>query len=97
MVTRSFDPAADESMSDEPYRERILDIKTTLAVVLARRQIRLNQVLDLVPGSMVTFEKLCDEPLELEASGIVMATGEAVKVGDKFGIRIRRIGPPDEE
>jgi flagellar motor switch protein FliN len=34
--------------------------------------------------------------LELEAGNCKIAAGEAVKVGDKFGLRIASIVPPDE-
>jgi hypothetical protein len=34
--------------------------------------------------------------LDLEAGGIPIAAGEAVKVGDKFGLRITSIRLPEE-
>ena len=69
----------------------ILDIETPVSVVLARKAVSLEQIVDLVPGSMLTFEIHCDEPLVLEAGGTPIATGETVKIGDKFGLRIREL------
>ena len=40
---------------------------------------------------MLTFDAHCDDPLTLEAGGIPIASGETVKIGDKFGLRIREI------
>jgi flagellar motor switch protein FliN/FliY len=46
---------------------------------------------------MLTFEAHCDEPLMLEAGGKTIATGETVKIGDKFGLRVREILGDNEE
>ena len=40
---------------------------------------------------MLTFDAHCDEPLALEAGGHPIAVGETVKIGDKFGLRIRQL------
>ena len=69
----------------------MLAIKTPVSVTLARKNVTLDRIVDLVPGSMLTFEAHCDEPLILEAGGKPIATGETIKIGDKFGLRIREI------
>jgi flagellar motor switch protein FliN len=81
----------------EAYRAGILRIETHLAVTLARQNVSLQKVLGLVPGSMLIFDKHYAEPLALEANGLPIATGETVKVGDKFGIRILQMAPPKAE
>ncbi|TWT95632.1 FliM/FliN family flagellar motor switch protein [Neorhodopirellula pilleata] len=75
-----------------PYREKLLTIKTPVTVVLAEKKETLRNILSLVPGSMLTFDTHCDHPLELSVGGHVIANGETVKIGDKFGIRIRQVG-----
>jgi flagellar motor switch protein FliM len=52
--------------------------------------------MELGPGSIIQFEKSCEEMLELDVGGQAVATGEAVKVGDKFGLRIHSIVLPEE-
>ncbi|WP_068141476.1 FliM/FliN family flagellar motor switch protein [Roseimaritima ulvae] len=85
------------SPSTANYRSRVLNLKAPVSVTLARKRVALSGVLDIVPGTMLTFEKTCDELLELEVGGHPIATGEAVKVGDKFGLRIRTLGRPQTE
>ena len=75
----------------ESYSQSVLAIQTPLSVTLARKKCSLEQIIDIVPGAMLTFEAHCDEPLTLEAGGKAIATGEAVKIGDKFGLRIRDV------
>lgn len=79
------------------YRYSVLQICTPVTVTLARKRESLHRILNLVPGSMLTFEAHCDEPLSLEAGGHPIARGETVKIGDKFGLRIREMLTDDDE
>jgi flagellar motor switch protein FliN/FliY len=90
-------PAAMTEIDRESYQNGVLKIETKIAVTLARQQVSLQKVLSLVPGSMVIFDKHYAEPLSLEANGRQIATGETVKVGDKFGIRILKVLEPTEK
>ena len=78
------------------FKASVLEIDTTASVVLARKSISLEEVLSLTSGTMLPFEKGCDEPLVLEVGKKEVALGEAVKVGDKFGLRIRNILADDQ-
>jgi flagellar motor switch protein FliN/FliY len=79
------------------YSRAVLAINTPVSVTLARKQVPLSEIVNLVPGSMLTFDAHCDEPLTLEVGGQPIATGETVKIGDKFGLRIREILPPSRK
>ena len=100
------DPAFEGPLSEEPssrpaaselptrsgdYSKTVLSIETPVAVVLAKKKISVDGIINLVPGSMLTFDAHCDEPLMLEAGGHAIAVGETVKIGDKFGLRIRQL------
>jgi flagellar motor switch/type III secretory pathway protein FliN len=67
-----------------------------VVVTLARKRQPLGRILELGPGSLIQFDKSCDAMLELEVAARSVALGEAVKVGDKFGLRITSITLPDE-
>ena len=71
------------------YQKSVLTVRAPVSVILAHKSVPLGLVLDLVPGAMIQFDKNCDAPLVLEVGGHPIATGEAVKVEDKFGLRIR--------
>jgi len=79
------------------YAKSLLKIEIPVSATLASRRIPLSEILEIVSGSIITFEKQCDEPMTLEVGNRMIAEGEAVKVGDKFGIRIASILPPDEQ
>jgi flagellar motor switch/type III secretory pathway protein FliN len=78
------------------YTRSLLRVKVPVVVNLARKRQPLSQILDLGPGSIIHFDKSCDKMLDLDVGGHPVATGEAVKVGDKFGLRLNSMILPDE-
>lgn len=85
------------SLDDLPiYSRSLLRIPVTVVVTLAEKRQPLGRILELGPGSIIQFDKSCDEALELEAGGRTVALGEAVKVGEKFGLRITSMIMPEE-
>lgn len=79
-----------------PYTRSMLRIQVPVMVTLASKKQSINKIVELGPGSIIKFDKLCDEMLELEVGGRPIAEGEAVKVGDKFGLRISSMILPGE-
>ena len=89
--------ASPRSLRNLPhYTRSLLKIKVPVTVTLARKRQRLGRVLELGPGAIIQFEKSYEEMLELEVGGRPVASGEAVKVGEKFGLRIKSIILPSE-
>lgn len=91
-------PFADEPA--EPFQfapqvsdelRRILRISVPVIVKLADKQLPLGDIIDLSPGSIVEFTRSADTPLELLVNNKVIGSGVAVKVGEKFGLRIDEI------
>ena len=79
------------------YARSVLKVKIPVATILARARKPIKTVLEFGVGSIIQFEKSCDEMLEIEVGqSIVIATAEAIKVGDKFGFRISTVMLPDE-
>lgn len=79
-----------------PYSRSLLKIEVPVVVTLAATKQPVQRILELGPGSIIQFDKPCDEMLSLEVGNQPVAIGEAVKVGDKFGLRITAITMPGE-
>jgi len=79
-----------------PYSRSLLKIVMPAAVTLATTKQPVRRIVELAPGSIIQFDKSCDDPLDLEISGHPLASGEVVKIGDKFGLRITSIVSPGE-
>src|SRR3954463_2440951 len=70
------------------YSRGLLQILVPVRVTLASQRKSIQEIIELGPGSIVKFDKTCDEPLELCVGDRPIAQGEVVKVGDKFGLKI---------
>ncbi len=88
----------DEGIGQLPhYARSLLRIRVPVVVTLAGQRQPVSRIVELKPGSMIQFNKMCDEMLSLEVGNQTIAEGEAVKVGDKFGIRLMSMSMPAEK
>jgi len=78
------------------YSQSLLKVKVAVHVELATKKEKIGEVVELAPGSIIKFEKSCEDMLHLYVGNQVVAEGEAIKVGDKFGFRVSSIQMPEE-
>ena len=69
----------------------LLDVEIPIAVEVGRTQMSLEEVLRLVPGSVIALDKKAEEPVDLRVNGKLVARGEVVLVDDQYGLRITQI------
>jgi flagellar motor switch protein FliN len=79
-----------------PYTQSLFKIKVPVSVNLASHKQSVQEIIELVPGSIIKFDKSCDGLLELVVGDQAIAEGEVVKVGDKFGLRVQNMILPQE-
>jgi flagellar motor switch protein FliN/FliY len=72
--------------------DRVLKLRVPVIVRLAERKMRLSEVLTISAGSIVEFEKPFDASLDLLVNNKQVGQGQAVKVGEQFGLRVVTIG-----
>jgi flagellar motor switch protein FliN len=78
--------------SKPPGLERIVKLPVQLSVRIAEKRLELAQVLSLAPGTLLTFAKPCDDLLDLYVNNRRFCRGEAVKAGERYGLRILDTG-----
>jgi flagellar motor switch protein FliN/FliY len=66
----------------------LYDIPLQISVEVGRSKILLRDLLKMGEGYVIELDKLAGEPLDLYVNSKLIAKGEAVMVGDKFGIRL---------
>lgn len=69
----------------------LLDIPLEITVELGRNRVRIQELLELEPGSTVSLSKLEGEPIDILANDKLIARGEVVLQNKKYGIRITEI------
>ncbi|MCL2346998.1 MAG: FliM/FliN family flagellar motor switch protein [Planctomycetaceae bacterium] len=78
------------------FTRSVLKVRIPVAAVLAQAKRPIKMILELGIGSVIQFDKACDSFLDLQVGEVNIGTGEAVKVGDKFGLRVHSIQLPVE-
>ena len=76
--------------------ELVLDIPVQLTVELGRTRVPIKNILNLAQGSVIELDGLAGEPLDVMVNGCLIAQGEVVVVGERFGIRLTDIITPSE-
>lgn len=76
----------------KPMTGRLMKLPVNVAVHLAERKMELSQLLTMAPGTLLTFDKSCEDLLDLYVNNQIYARGEAVKIGEKFGLKINEMG-----
>tara|TARA_A100001015_G_scaffold206779_1_gene231261 strand:+ start:176 stop:568 length:393 start_codon:yes stop_codon:yes gene_type:complete len=90
----------------EPEREgeragfenlRVLEnIEVELTVVVGSAEMKIRDLLRLNEGSVIELDRLAGDPLDILANGTIIAKGEVVMVGERFGIRFSEIVDPEK-
>ena len=91
--------AAPEGGSDRVSVDnlRVLEnIDVKLTVEVGSTDIRIRDLLRLNEGSVVELDRLAGDPLDILANGTIIARGEVVMVGERFGIRFSEIVSPEK-
>lgn len=87
---------ADRMRNLPSYARSLLRISVPVSVHLASIKQPVSRVLNIGPGTIIQFEKNCEQPLTLCVGSQPLAEGEAVKVGEKFGIKLTQMILPGE-
>ena len=89
-------PRLDDFSQLPGYSRSLLRIEVPVSVRLASKKESVQEIVELAPGSIIKFDKACDQPLLLCVGDQEVAAGEAVKIGDYFGFRLSQMLLPKE-
>lgn len=71
--------------------ETLLDVSVPVIIEFGRTSMKLQEVLELGPGSVIELDRTVGEPIDIYVSDRKLAEGEVVVVDEHFGIRITKI------
>lgn len=88
-------PSFDGVMTDpkiispfDPKVELLYDLPLTVSIELGRTNMLIRDILRLARGSVIEFDRLASEPVDVLVNGKKVAEGEVVVIDKHFGIRI---------
>lgn len=95
----AFSPAAAVNLESPPTSLArgidslgfVMDVPVEVTVELGRRRVRIGEVLRLGPGSVLELSKANGEPLDIYVNDRLIARGEAVVVGERYGVRLTEV------
>ena len=71
--------------------QRLSAVPVDLAVEIGRTQMTVGDTLDLREGSVITLDRMADEPVDLLVNGVTVARGEVVVIDEQFGLRLTKV------
>lgn len=69
----------------------VMDVPVEVTIELGRKTAKIGEVLRLGPGSILELSKANGEPLDVYVNNRLIARGEAVVVGERYGIRLTEV------
>ncbi|MBC2834773.1 flagellar motor switch protein FliN [Paragemmobacter straminiformis] len=76
---------------------RLLEnVGVKLTVEVGRAELTIRDLLRLNEGSVIELDRLAGDPLDVLVNGTLIAKGEVVMVGERFGIRFGQIIDPEK-
>ncbi len=92
----SMDEGGNAVESNLNSLEMLFDLELSVSVELARKNILVSDILQLGEGSIIEFDKMAGEPVDLLVNNKKIAEGEVVVIDDRFGIRVTNLLDPSE-
>lgn len=76
--------------------ELLLDVRLGVRLRFGSRRMRLREILELHPGTVVELDRQVQEPVDLLVDTKLIATGEVVVLDGNYGLRVTNVITPRE-
>lgn len=74
----------------------LMDVPVSLSVEIGKTRMPIQELVSLAPGSIVELDREHSAPLDLLVNGTLIARGEVVVIGQRFGLRLVDVVSPKE-
>ncbi|MDC1408018.1 flagellar motor switch protein FliN [Candidatus Puniceispirillum sp.] len=98
----SVAPNAAEDRANSPSKVtaenlRVLEnVEVQMTVEVGNTEIKIRDLLRLNEGAVIELDRLAGDPLDILVNGTMIAKGEIVMVGERFGVRFTEIVDPEK-
>lgn len=95
VLTDKTAPAStDKADTSAGSLDLLKEVEVEVTLEIGRRRLRIADILKLSAGQMLELSKAAGEPLDILVNGRLLGRGEAVVMGDRYGVRITEIVTP---
>ena len=71
--------------------EGLMGVPVKVSVEVGRARMTLSELVRLSPGSVVELDRDAHQPVDILVGGKLVARGEVVTIGDKYGVRVTSV------
>ncbi len=86
----------DASTKDKLDPEVLQNIPVTISVEVGRTSFKIKDLIELAQGSVIQLDRAAGEPLDLLVNNTLVAKGEIVVIGERYGIKLTSVVPTAE-
>jgi len=81
------------STYDQPENlDRILSMKVPIIVRIAKKKMKVGEVMKLNIGTVIQFDQDAYQYIDLMVNNETIGLGQPVKIGENFGLKITQLG-----
>ena len=99
MAENETKPSSDDNNTNNSGIDNLKvleNIEVKLTVEVGSTELKIKDLLRLNEGSIVELDRLAGDPLDILVNGTMIAQGEVVMVGERFGVRFSEIVDPEK-
>lgn len=71
--------------------DHLLDVTVPLTVELGKTRVSIAGLSQFAPGTLISLDREAHEPVDILVGGKLVARGEVVTVGNRYGVRITSV------
>lgn len=69
----------------------LMSVPVQVTVQVGSTRLPLSELVAMTPGSLITLDREAHDPADILVNGKVVARGEVVTIGEKYGVRITEV------
>lgn len=85
------DSVADNNIKNSDNIAKVANVEVTLCAELGKAKLPLKDVIEYDTGSIITLDKMSNEPVNIYVDDILIAKGEIIAIDETYGIKIVEI------
>jgi flagellar motor switch protein FliN len=85
---QQLDSPSQTNSDREKRLDLLMGISLPISIELGRTDLEISNILELKRGSIIEFDKMASEPVDIVVNGKKMAEGEVVVIDKHFAIRV---------
>ena len=95
--SKANDASSASTLKASAENLRVLEnVEVQMTVEVGNTEIKIRDLLRLNEGAVIELDRLAGDPLDILVNGTMIAKGEIVMVGERFGVRFTEIVDPEK-